>query len=169
MGIVMLVTPAGTSTLTVWNTPMYGASTRKLNSSVLLFVENVSGTNWYMSVQLAAASSAPTIRVNDSYLAGSDTGSSRSKTQRRPSSVPVSLVTHCNTQQPALQNSTQTVQAGSAVQCANYPIFLTVKHFGGYSGMDQCDQKNHWKEQQPHSFIHSFFLSLNKKCLLFLM
>lgn len=65
MGTVMFVMPAGTSRVTVWNTPMYGAATRKLKSSGLSFVENVSGTNWYMSVQLVTASSAPTISVND--------------------------------------------------------------------------------------------------------
>ena len=96
MGTVMLVTPAGTSSVTVWNTPMHGAATRKLKSSGLSFVENASGTNWYMSVQLATASSAPTISVNDWYLAGSDTGCSRSKIHRRPSSVLACFVTHIN-------------------------------------------------------------------------
>ena len=122
MGTVMLVTPAGTSSVTVWNTPMYGAATRKLKSSGLSCVENVSGTNWYMSVQLATASSAPTISVNDWYLAGSDTGCSRSKIHRRPSSVLACFVTH----QPLVQDNTQTVQAGCPVQCTHCPITFTV-------------------------------------------
>ena len=149
MGTVMFVTPAGTSRVTVWNTPMYGAATRKLKSSGLSFVENVSGTNWYMSVQLVTASSAPTISVNDWYLAGSDTGCSRSKIHKRPSSVPVYVMTHHKA--CCARESTQTVQTWCSVQCAYCPIAFTVQDFRGDRGMDQRHQKKQRKKQQPSS------------------